>query len=63
MNNEKQQYVDRILYKFDLYSPWFKSYGLLMNADNSDISDLIGFCLDVQESLEAIIRENKKEEA
>lgn len=59
--NKKQQHVDRILYKFDLYSPWFKRYDLLMSADNSDLCDLIGFCLDVQESLEAIIRENEKE--
>lgn len=59
---EKQQHVDRILYKFDIYSSWFTERNL-MTANVVDLCDLIGFCLDVQESLEAIIRENEKEES
>lgn len=57
---EKEQHVDRILYKFDIYSSWFNE-ATLMNAKSIDLCDLIGFCLDVKESLEAIAIENKKE--
>lgn len=58
---EIEQHVYRILYKFDIYSSWF-NYDSLMNADNMELCDLIGFCLDVQESLEAIITYRKAKE-
>lgn len=57
-DTEIQQHVDRILYKFDIYSSWFTEENL-MTANNVDLCDLIGFCLDVQESLEAIITYRK----
>lgn len=55
---EIMQHVDRILYKFDIYKSWFTEEDL-MTANNVDLCDLIGFCLDVQESLEAIITYKK----
>lgn len=58
---EIQQHIDRILYKFEIYSSWFTEENL--NTDSyMDLCDLIGFCLDVQESLEAIITYRKAEE-
>ena len=61
MQDEKLQHVDRIMYKFDIYSSWFDN-DYLLKATNVELCDLIGFCLDVQESLMAIIKENRKEE-
>lgn len=57
---EKEQHVHRILYKFDTYKSWFTEEELI-TANDIDLCDLIGFCLDVQESLEAIIKYRQAE--
>lgn len=57
MVSEKAQHIDRIMYKFDIYDSWFEKH-TLETMENHEISDLIGFCLDVLESLQAIAREN-----
>lgn len=50
--NTKQD-IERILYKFDIYKDWFTKENL-ESMKYWEVCDLIGFCLDVKESLTSI---------